>query len=717
MKKVPYIGQLTQTECGLCCVAMLLGYYGRHIKVSTLRSKYEIGRDGLKVSELVSALRENNMSASVYKASFHNIKEEMFPVIAFWENKHFVVIERISKDIVTVVDSALGRITLTQEEAAEKFSGIIISAKPAEGFEKNKKEKNVWFNYTYLLFNNFGLFIKVLILSLISYIFTLLTPMFVQNIVDSVVTNKKSFISGMSSSHVMILFMLVIGMYCFMTYLSGQRTLDYSKHIDKSINESLFSKLMKLPSKFFEIRSSGDILFRVQSLSLVRDMFAQKIVRFIMNIGAVLVILAYIGYLSTTLAMFCLLYFALSGAAIIYTRKKVLETNQSEIVEMSKLQSIQTEMIYSISNIKLTATEDTIYDKWKKQYNSAASKHYHTQKFQNIHTTFINMISTLGPIILFAVGMLEYKAGNMSLGSVIAVYTASSTYMGLCVNIFTSMDDFFLSGQYIDRVREISEEPVEEIPEDAVKCDTIGDIELDHVDFSYTNHSPKVIEDVSLKIKKGQKVAIVGPSGSGKTTLGKIILGLYKPVNGTVNYNGIDVMHIDNKNMRKQMGVVPQDMTLMNKTILENITLDRDDIDLDMVKTAASYARIDEEIEAMPMRYNTIISDLGTNISGGQKQRIAIARALVNNPKLLFLDEATSSLDTINEHIISSYVHNCGCTQIVIAHRISTIKDADIIFVMDKGRIIESGSHDELINKNGMYTSLYRNQQSDLKCA
>ena len=165
------------------------------------------------------------------------------------------------------------------------------------------------------------------------------------------------------------------------------------------------------------------------------------------------------------------------------------------------------------------------------------------------------------------------------------------------------------------------------------------------------------------------------------------------------------------------MGVVPQDMTLMNKTILENITLDRDDIDLDMVKTAASYARIDEEIEAMPMRYNTIISDLGTNISGGQKQRIAIARALVNNPKLLFLDEATSSLDTINEHIISSYVHNCGCTQIVIAHRISTIKDADIIFVMDKGRIIESGSHDELINKNGMYTSLYRNQQSDLKCA
>lgn len=433
--------------------------------------------------------------------------------------------------------------------------------------------------------------------------------------------------------------------------------------------------------------------------------------------GAIAVILIYITCLSRFLAVFCIMYFVLSGIAIIYTRKKVLEMNQSEIVETSKLQSIQTEMIYSISNIKLTATEDSVYDKWEKQYKSAANKHYLTQKFQNIHTTFINMINTLGPILLFAVGMMQYKNGDMSLGSVIAVYTASSTYMGLCVNVFTSVDDFLLSGQYIDRVREITEEPSEQVPDEPVSCENIGDIELENVSFAYTNHSPTVIDDISLKIKEGQKVAIVGPSGSGKTTLGKLIIGLYKPVDGVVSYNGTDVSLLDNKNVRKQMGVVPQDMALMNKSIFENITLNRDEITLDMVKEAAGYARVDDEIEAMPMKYNTIISDMGTNISGGQKQRIAIARALVNNPKLLFLDEATSSLDAINEHIISSYVQNCGCTQVVIAHRISTIMDADVIFVMNQGKLVEQGTHEELMNKNGLYSNLYHNQLTDLRCA
>lgn len=717
MSKVPYIGQLTQTECGLCSVAMLLGYYGRHVKVSDLRVRYEIGRDGLKLSELNSVLQENGMDTHIYKAKFKHLTNDKCPMIAFWENKHFVVIESITDKEVKVVDSALGRTKLSLEDAEERFSGFILTATPNENFQKTPKPKNVWFNYAYLLFNNKGLFIKVLLLSLLSYVFTILTPMFIQTLIDTAVSGKQSFLTSGSYVKIFGLLFGAIIVYSLILYLSGQKTLDYSRHIDNSINRGLFGRILQLPSKFFEIRSSGDILFRVQSLSLIRDMFAQKIIRFIMNIGAILVILGYIAHISRILALFCVGYFVLSGIAIIYTRKKVLETNQSEIVEMSKLQAIQTEMIYSISDIKLTATEDAVYDKWDNQYQRANDKHYATQKFQNIHTTFINMINTLGPVLLFAIGMMLCGQGALTIGAVIAVYSSATTYMSLCVSTFTSVDDFLLSSQYIDRVREITEEPIEAVPEDPKSADSSGDIELDNISFSYTNHSPKVIDNVSLKIESGQKVAIVGPSGSGKTTLGKLILGLYKATEGEVFYDGIRSDEIDKKEFRRHVGVVPQDMVLMNKSIKENITLDRDDITDEMVREAAKYACIDEEIEAMPMKYNTIVSDMGTNISGGQKQRIALARALINKPKLLFLDEATSSLDAINEHIISSYVQGCGCTQVVIAHRISTIMDADKIFVMKDGHIAESGNHAELMAKDGLYSNLYHNQLADLKCA
>ncbi len=717
MKKVPYVGQLTQTECGLCSCAMILGYYGRHIKVSDLRVKYEIGRDGLKLSELSSILKENGMETHVYKAKFSQLKNDKCPMIAFWENKHFLVIESITEKGVCVVDSAIGRVKMSLAEAEEKFSGFIMTATPTESFEKIAKPKNVWFNYTYLLFNNVGLFLKVLALSLLSYGFTLLTPIFIQKVIDSVISGKSSFVNSASYFKVFGALAGAVLLYCLVVFLTGQKTLDYSRYIDNSINKNLFSRLLQLPSKFFEIRSSGDILFRVQSLGIIRDMFSQKIVKFIMNIGAIAVLLGYIAYLSKVLALFCVGYFILSGFAIIYTRKKILETNQAEIVEMSKLQGTQTEMIYSISDIKMTATEDSVYNKWEKQYQTANDKHYATQKYQNIHTTFINMINTLGPILLFAVGIILYNSGLMSIGSVIAVYSASTTYMSLCVSTFTSIDDFLLSSQYIDRVREITEEPIEKVPDNPQLADCGNDIELNNVSFSYTNHSPKVIDNVSMKIKSGQKVAIVGPSGSGKTTLGKLILGLYKATGGEVIYDGINSDEIDQKAFRRHIGVVPQDMVLMNKSIKDNIALERDYVTDEMIQEAAEFACIKDEIESMPMKYNTIISDMGTNISGGQKQRIALARALISKPKLLFLDEATSSLDAMNEHIISSYVHGCGCTQVVIAHRISTIKDADVIYVMKDGKIAEYGNHEELLSKNGIYSNLYTNQLTDLQYA
>jgi len=240
--------------------------------------------------------------------------------------------------------------------------------------------------------------------------------------------------------------------------------------------------------------------------------------------------------------------------------------------------------------------------------------------------------------------------------------------------------------------------------------DITGKIRMENVCFSYTKHSQEVLYNINLNIESGQKVAIVGPSGSGKSTLSKILIGLYTPTKGNIFYDDVSIDSLDKAHLRKQLGIVPQDISLLNKSIFENIKMNKENIDIDDVKKAAKVANINEEIEAMPMNYHTLISDMGTNLSGGQRQRIALARAIISNPKVILLDEATSSLDALNEANVSNYFRYNGCTRIVISHRLSTIIDSDMIYVMMDGRIAEQGNHNSLIAKKGFYYKLYKTQ-------
>ncbi|NOV82731.1 ABC-type bacteriocin/lantibiotic exporter with double-glycine peptidase domain [Clostridium saccharobutylicum] len=231
---------------------------------------------------------------------------------------------------------------------------------------------------------------------------------------------------------------------------------------------------------------------------------------------------------------------------------------------------------------------------------------------------------------------------------------------------------------------------------------------MENVSFAYSSKSEKVIKNVSLNIERGQKVAIVGKSGSGKSTLAKLLVGLYSPTGGDILFDKIPLNKLDKKYLRRQLGIVPQDVSLFNKSIYENISMGRNDIDMDKIKKACEITQIAEEIESMPMGYHTIISEMGMNLSGGQRQRIVLARAILNEPKILILDEATSSLDYINEKQVSDYFKNIGCTRIVIAHRLSTIIDSDMIIVLDNGEILDYGSHMELLKRKGQYFKLYQ---------
>ncbi|EGT5620274.1 ATP-binding cassette domain-containing protein, partial [Clostridium perfringens] len=386
---------------------------------------------------------------------------------------------------------------------------------------------------------------------------------------------------------------------------------------------------------------------------------------------------------------------------------RILMLNQIEISGLSNIQAIQTELIYSMLNIKIAKIENKIYDSWNKEFLYTLNKTKDRDLAQNYYTTVSTSIQTILPIILLILGIGLYSKGLYSLGQIISYYSIINTVCIYSVSLITTMNYFKLSEQYLERVKDITDQEVEKNGKKCIGKDFNENIKLENISFRYNKNSETVLKNINMNIPFGKKVAIVGASGSGKSTLGKLILGLYEISEGFIKFGNIDLKDIDKRSLSKLMGIVPQDTYLFNKTIFDNITMNRNDITLEQVKEACVIAQIDKEIESMPMGYNTLISDMGMNISGGQRQRIILARSIVSKPKIILFDEATSSLDSINENNISKYLENLGCTRIIIAHRLSTIVDADIIYVLQNGEIIEQGNHDELIRKKGVYFDLY----------
>ncbi|CZE13484.1 lantibiotic export protein [Streptococcus pneumoniae] len=323
-----------------------------------------------------------------------------------------------------------------------------------------------------------------------------------------------------------------------------------------------------------------------------------------------------------------------------------------------------------------------------------------------LYNSATNVFQLFAPIIILIFGLDNVLNGKILLGEVVAFQTMASILFSSEISIFNAYTQYILAAGYLNRVNDIWLENEENVENGLKKCSLEGRIDIKDLSFSYSKDSAPVIENLNLTIEPGQRIALVGQSGSGKSTLSKILSGLYKIDTGKVLFDGVNINQIDKKILSQNLGVVPQDSFLLNRSILDNITL-KNEVTSQKIEEVCKAVQIYDEIMAMPMKFNTIISEMGSNISGGQRQRIALARALINNPSIVILDEATSALDTINEERITKYIQSQGCTQIIIAHRLSTIKDADIIFVMKGGKIVESGNHKYLMDLGGEYYSLY----------
>ncbi|MDA7025120.1 peptidase domain-containing ABC transporter [Bacillus sp. CLL-7-23] len=706
-RRVPYVSQMVQTECGLCCCAMILNYYKSNETLLDLREVQEIGRDGLSMRQLQKILTDKSFESKMYKVTVDLLPKINMPVIAHWNNDHFIIIEKIKKSYVYIVDPARGFQKITVDEFAESFSHFILTACPTEEFTPQKKKRNSpWkFVFQILTQKKKQIFLATMF-SIISYLIMLQIPIFTRSIID----NTKIFQNTNTIYDYFWLIIMISLVYFSILMARGISYIYLNVATSKDLVAKTFSHLLKIPFKFFEVRTSGDLMYRLGSLNGVRELLTSQIIGGCIDFGALIFILFYMMNSSASLTMVAVGIFMANMIFMVLTRNLLAVSINNEIIHQTKSQSIQIETLYSIASIKMSGIENKIYDTWNQVFEKVLLKYKSRSIIQNIINSVNGTFQTVGPLVILIIGVYLFINHKLSLGEVVAFQTLSTTFFGLSTSLFGVYTQYLLTTQYLERVQDIWEQQLEHVPENPIEHILEGNLEMRNVSFSYTSNTKPVVKNINFCVQAGQKVAIVGPSGSGKSTLSKLLVGLYKPTSGEVFYDGISIYQLDKQTLNSQIGIVPQDITLLNKSIYENMTMNNEDVNEEEVIEVAKIANIDNEIQAMPMKYHTVVSEMGLNLSGGQRQRIVLAKALLNKPKIIVLDEATSSLDMINESNISTYLKNLGCTRVVIAHRLSTVMDSDVIYVMNNGEIVEKGNHAELMKLEGLYFSLYKLQ-------
>ncbi|SFL42504.1 ABC-type bacteriocin/lantibiotic exporter, contains an N-terminal double-glycine peptidase domain [Lachnospiraceae bacterium KH1T2] len=709
LSKVPYIEQMQQTECGLCCLAMLLRYYKSNETLAEIREEMDVGRDGLKMSQMYKYIQNRKFYSKVFSCGISGLKKLPLPAIIFWENQHYVVLEKVADKKITIVDPATGRVSLSYSDFADSYSNVAMVIVPTDEFTPKKGKRHIWNSVVKEIVFKRALFYITALISLISYGFQLLLSVLVQWIFDNNAYYGKTH--GIEYE-----LFIVFGaglIFAVATFMRKQSQMMLQMEIDKHLTESTFKKMLKLPYQFFERRTNGDLLFRLNCLSVIRDLLSDNVMNGIIQFGFIIIIAIYMAIHSTTLLLISILIFMLNGIFIVLMRKKIIEANQVQIMENTKLQSLQVETVQSIFNIKTAGIENQFFSNWLSKYCMGMKAYQIKSKIFNIYTTVLSIFQILGPFLILLVGLSIAEQNKMTTGEAIACYSLSITLFSSAVALFHMWNDFILASSYLERVNDILHAEEEKEPEKQIEISEINTFEFNNVSFTYAKSTPTILKNINLKVKKGEKIAIVGKSGSGKSSLIKLMLGLYTPSQGEIIVNKVNLNDINKTSFRKSIGIVPQDIYLFNKSILENIRMNNEDISLEEVMEAAKIAQIHDEIENMPMKYHTVVSNMGANLSGGQRQRIVLARAIVSKNSFMILDEATSSLDNINEKKIADYFKKNGCTQVVIAHRLSTIQDADRIIVLDNGEIVEEGTHDELIKLNGIYAELVSKQKNE----
>jgi ABC-type bacteriocin/lantibiotic exporter with double-glycine peptidase domain len=705
--RVPLVRQLSETECGAACIAMVLGFHGRSVRLEEVRQSMGVARDGVSALDILRTARTFGLRGRGVSIDESALKYLPQGTILHWQFSHFVVFERLGRDCVYLVDPGQGRRRVPMERFRQSFTGVALLLEPGENFEKGKARPRNASRYMLQVLKQSHTLKRVVVMSLVLQLFALAIPVLTGLIVDRVVPRGDVHLLTVVAAGLIAL----TGFQLLTTLIRGHLLLELRTRLDSNMTLGFVEHLVSLAWSFFQVRASGDLLARLSSNATVREILSSSALSGLLD-GALVVL-----YLGLMLAINPVMALIVLGLGLLQVLILVLSTRKqrallSETLEVeAKSQSYQVEMLTGIQTLKAFGVEHQAVQRFSELFVNVLNVSLRRGRLTAWVDALNASLRMAAPLVILSFGAMQVLAGKMTLGTMLGLNALAGALLVPLSNLVSTGSQLQLMGSYIERIDDVFDTPPERDPaKPGQPAKLRGGIELERVSFRYAATSPLVVKDVSVRIEPGQFVAIVGRSGAGKSTLANLLLGLYLPTSGRVIYDGADLADLDLQSVRGRMGVVPQEPAFFSTTLRANIALRDPTLPLEPIIEAARLARLHEDIMAMPMGYDTPLVDRGASLSGGQRQRLALARALVHNPAVLLLDEATSALDAITESRVQEALASLSCTRIVIAHRLSTVVDADLILVMDEGQLVESGKHEELLLRRGAYAELVRAQ-------
>jgi ABC-type bacteriocin/lantibiotic exporter with double-glycine peptidase domain len=702
-RAIPVVQALASTECGPACLAMVLGYHGKNIGREEMRDLLNAGRDGTTARSLLNAARYLGLRGRGVKVELGGLHHLPPATILHWQFCHFVVLERITAEGVDIIDPALGRRHVSMKEFGESFTGVALILEPSEQFQPDEEQKERKATGIVAVLRGSGAWGRILSTSFFLQALTLALPLLTGVIVDRVVTR--------GDRHMLLVLSIGLGGTIVFNLLASliraHLLLEMRTLADSKLTLDFLEHLMGLPYAFFQRRSTGDLLMRLNSNVLIRQTLTSGALSGVLDGALMLGYVALLFAASPAMGLLVLLFGTLQVAVSLATLRARRDANATLVARQARSESYQVEMLAGIETLKAMGAEARAQEHWSNLFVNVLNASLKEGRLAAAVETASSTLRMAVPLVILSFGAYQVVGGSLTLGTMLAVNTFAVGVFTPLSNLVSTAVQLQLLGIYMERIADVQEAPLEqELARVRMAPKLTGRIELDHVSFRYGPLEPVVVDDVSVRVAPGQLIAIVGRSGSGKSTLASLLLGMYAPTSGRVVYDGLALADLELRSMRQQLGIVTQRAYLFSNSIRNNIALSDPDCPLESVIETAKLAQIHDEIEQMPMGYDTLLNDSGGSISGGQRQRIALARALLRRPAVLLLDEATSALDAITERKVQEALETLSCTRIVIAHRLSTVLRADRILVMDRGHLVEEGTHKELLRKGGRYAEL-----------